>query len=326
MSSRFVSKLATELDGLWALGEPTYGTRGTLGENDGKGGHFTYISLGAAGGINTGLETVTPQHRYQFDGMRAPALTKAPIGVFQYTLEGWGELETDGVVEKVPIEHALNVKVPSRHCYRSAPECERWVFFWMVFDHPYVIERLHAEPDLANSVIAMPADSAPIRAATALLKIVWGKSADPFAAEQALYRWMLEMERWVFARKHPEEPRMTMLDEVRRLTLAHLDETLPVESVAKRFGMSRTHFTHHFLRTTGLQPAAFMREVRLHAAAGLLRERNLSVKEVAARTGFADANHLCKAFRARFHLSPGSYRHLRTQMPSPAAPENGGGR
>jgi len=320
MNGKFVNRLTAELNQLWTPRELTYGKGDSLSENEGKRGHFTYVSLGAAGGVNTGLETVTPQHHYEFDGMRTPALSKAPIGVFQYTLEGWGELEAEGGVSSVPVEHALSVKVPSKHCYRSADGCERWVFFWMVFDHPYIIERLYSKPDLMNKVVGLQADSAPVRAAFALLKIVWSKNADPFAAEQALYRWMLEMERWVFSQRHPEEPRQTLLDEVRRLTLVHIEEAVPVEWIAKKFGMSRTHFTHHFTRTTGLLPAAFMREVRLHAAAGLLRERNLSVKEVAARTGFADANHLCKTFRSQFHLSPGAYRHLRTQMPSPAAP------
>jgi AraC-like DNA-binding protein len=323
MNGKYVNKLSGELGRFWRSREPTYGEGGSIRENDGKRGHFTYVSLGEAGGLNTGFETVTPQHRYQFDGMRPQALSKAPVGVFQYTLEGWGELEVDGKTTEITAAHAMSVKVPSKHCYRRAAGCDRWVFFWMVFDHPYVIERLYSKGDLLNQVLEMPPDSAPVKAAVALLKIVWGEKADAFAAEQALYRWMLEMERWVFDQRHPEQPRQTLLDEVRRLTLVYLDEAIPVERVARKFGMSRTHFTHHFMKTTGLQPAAFIREVRLHAAASLLRERNLSVKEVAARTGFSDANHLCKVFRAQFHLSPGAYRHLRTQMPSPAGPVSG---
>lgn len=320
MSSKSVTKLVSELNRLWIPQKISYGITDTLNENEGKHGHSIYMPLGSAGGINTGLEVVTPQHRYRFDGMRAQARSKPPIGVFQYTLDGWCELEVDGVITPVGVEQGLSVKVPSRHCYWGAPECPRWSFFWLVFDHPYMIERLYSKPEMLNRVVNLPADSAPVRAAVALLKIVWGKNADAFAAEQALYRWMLEMERWIFAQRHPEAPRQTLLDEVRRLTIAHIEEAVPVEWVAKQFGMSRTHFTHHFTRTTGLLPATFMREVRLHAAASLLRGQNLSVKEVAARTGFADANHLCKTFRTQFHLSPGAYRHLRTQIPSPAAP------
>ena len=319
MNGKNVTKLHAEINQLWIPQELAYGVSDTINENEGKSGHSRYLSLGTAGGINTGLEAVSPQHRYYFDGMRTPARSKPPIGMFHYTLDGWGELEVDGSVSAVKAEQALSVKVPSRHCYRSAKDCERWNFFWMVFDHPYIIERLYSKPDLLNRVVGLPADSAPVRAAVAVLKVVWSKNADVFLAEQTLYRWMLEMERWVFERRHPEEPRQNLLDEVRRLTLTHIEAAMTIEWIAKKFGMSRTHFTHHFTRTTGLQPAAFIREVRLHTAAGLLREQNLSVKEVAARTGFADANHLCKSFRTQFHLSPGAYRHLRTQMSSPSA-------
>ncbi len=320
MNSKNVNRLITYLNQLWTPKELAYGVTDAIEENEGKSGHSTYMSLGAAGGINSGLEVVTPDHRYRFDGMRSQARSRAPVGIFHYTLEGWGILEADHTATQVGVEHAMTVKIPSSHCYQSAPDCERWSFFWMVVDHPYLIERLFSNPDMLNKVHSLPADSVPVRMAVNTLKLVWTQSGDASAVELALYRWMLEMERWAFSQKHPEQPRQPLLDQVRKITLENLERAPQVEWIAEKFGMSRTHFTHYFKRTTGLQPAAFIREVRLHCAASLLREHNLSVKEVAAKTGFSDANHLCKTFRTQFHLSPGAYRQLRTQnsLPRPS--------
>jgi AraC-like DNA-binding protein len=284
-----------------------------------------------------GLETVRPGRRYCFDGMRPLALTRPPIGVFLYSLKGWGVLETPaaggsgrsgGVAEMVPEEHALLVRVPSEHCYRSAPECPEWTFVWFVFDHAYLIERLFSRgaEDFLNRVFALPEESAPVKAALALVEHIWrGGGDDSFSVEEGLFRWMLEMERWVFLQKHPLEPRRKLLEQVRAFTLRHLAESLPVERLAAEFSMSRTHFTQRFSRVTGQMPAGFVREVRLGEAAGLLRDASLSVKEIAARTGFADANHLCKCFRARFHFSPGAYRNLRDAAAGTGERGRGGG-
>jgi transcriptional regulator GlxA family with amidase domain len=73
--------------------------------------------------------------------------------------------------------------------------------------------------------------------------------------------------------------------------------------------LDRTTFSRKFKARTGLSPAAFVTEVRLEEALKLLRT-DAKLEEVAASTGFADANHFCKVFRRHFHSSPGSYRRL----------------
>ncbi|RRJ98051.1 AraC family transcriptional regulator [Opitutaceae bacterium TAV4] len=296
---------------------------------------WTQHPLQASGVIASGVETIRPgkpcridsnrqtntppiKNRLAmpplcFDGMRPAALKKPPIGVFKYTLLGWGILETPerGPIN-VPEGSAFLVKVPSEHCYRSAPECPEWTFFWFVFDHPYLIERLFSNPDLRNHVFAFTEKATPVEAAASMIEQLWrGGGNNPHSIETQLLRWMIELEKWMLSQKHPSQARQKLLDQVKNLTLGNISKPLSVEQVAARFGMSRAYFTRHFARTTGLVPAAYMREVRINEAAALLQNTHLSIKEVAARTGFVDTNHLCKCFRSRFHFSPLTYRHLR---------------
>jgi transcriptional regulator GlxA family with amidase domain len=51
-----------------------------------------------------------------------------------------------------------------------------------------------------------------------------------------------------------------------------------------------------------------MVRVRLEEAARRLAQSGDTLSAVAAATGFADANHLCKVFRRHYGLSPGAYR------------------
>jgi len=63
-----------------------------------------------------------------------------------------------------------------------------------------------------------------------------------------------------------------------------------------------------FRERTGLTPAHFATQVRVHEAARMLIETRLPLKAIAAACGFANANHFSKAFRRLQHLSPASYR------------------
>ena len=72
--------------------------------------------------------------------------------------------------------------------------------------------------------------------------------------------------------------------------------------------MSRSHFSHLFRTRTGLTPAHFATEVRVHEAARMLRETREPLKTIASDYGFANPNHFSKVFRRFQHVSPLSYR------------------
>ncbi len=173
--------------------------------------------------------------------------------------------------------------------------------------HPYMVSRLINRSNLVGAVIESGVDSPVIRSATALF-FELGEGTDKYDAEAALIRWMLELERLAFRERHPEKERECLLQRTKSQVLARIERFIAVDELAHEHGMSRSNFTHHFLRVTGLSPAAFIRDLRLREAIRLMGVRTLSVKEIAAQTGFANTNHLCKCFRARFQISPGVYR------------------
>lgn len=58
----------------------------------------------------------------------------------------------------------------------------------------------------------------------------------------------------------------------------------------------------------GATPRQLLCNMRLQAAARLLRDPSIRVKEIQARVGVADASHFCRDFRDRFGMSPTEYR------------------
>ena len=73
-------------------------------------------------------------------------------------------------------------------------------------------------------------------------------------------------------------------------------------------GLSPSRLQALFREVTGYPPLDYLRRLRVEEARRLLADSRLSVKEVAARTGFRDTSHFSKVFRRVDGLSPAHYR------------------
>ena len=73
-------------------------------------------------------------------------------------------------------------------------------------------------------------------------------------------------------------------------------------------GLSPSRLQAIFREVTGYPPLDYLRRLRVEEARRLLADSRLSVKEIAARTGFRDTSHFSKVFRRVDGLSPAHYR------------------
>jgi AraC-like DNA-binding protein len=265
------------------------------------------------GGLLSGaVETATSDRSYHWDGLKRGDASQ-PAWLFQYTLKGHGLFQSghSGSVQKVPRGRAFCAKLPSANMYRGDSSCREWRFFWIMVRDAHITPRLLAHFNLVNCVQDFPPDSLVIHGASHLLThLVRGDALDAYQMEEHLFRWMLECERWADHQRHPVQPKTKLLESVRRHVLATLPRAIRTSDLASSAGVSRSNYTHHFHKTTGHTPAAYILGLRLEEAARQLRCRQLSVKEVAAATGFTSSNHLCKCFRRHFQMSPGNFRRL----------------
>ena len=259
--------------------------------------------------IDLGCETRTVPSEYVWDGLRRGDDPEHPRLLLQATLGGWGEFETKGKTWRVEEGQAFLAILPSEHVYRLPEASGEWSFFWLNCGHPWVVER-------GRQLVARHGPVFPLAADTQLMavcrtfstRVCQGRFEDACAEELGVLEWVLELQRHLHDLAHPRGRRERLLEELGAFTRANLGRAFGIEEVARRHGLSRSHFSHQFRAATGMAPATFVLETRLAEARRLLRESGAPLKEVAERTGFADANHLCKAFRRVFHISPGVYR------------------
>jgi transcriptional regulator GlxA family with amidase domain len=90
--------------------------------------------------------------------------------------------------------------------------------------------------------------------------------------------------------------------------LEHLDEELSVDQLARRALMSSRTFARRFRAETGTTPAAWLNRQRLVRAQQLLEQSDLSLEQVAARTGFGAAAVMRHHFVKSLQTTPTAYR------------------
>ncbi|WP_298914441.1 AraC family transcriptional regulator [uncultured Roseobacter sp.] len=90
----------------------------------------------------------------------------------------------------------------------------------------------------------------------------------------------------------------------------HADPIFPwtVENLASVFGQSRTTFATHFRTLMGTAPINYVTSCRVRAAKRMLEESNLSLDEIADKSGYTDTNAFNRAFKRETGSAPGAFR------------------
>jgi LacI family transcriptional regulator len=88
----------------------------------------------------------------------------------------------------------------------------------------------------------------------------------------------------------------------------HACEGINVEDVLSRIPVSCSALERQFAKILGRSPKAEIIRVQIDHVKRLLGEPGLSLKEIAAKTGFSHPEYLCAVFKHRVGKTPGQYR------------------
>ena len=107
------------------------------------------------------------------------------------------------------------------------------------------------------------------------------------------------------AAEHREHPVITAF---RRYVRQHYAEDIGRGDAARAVGSSESHLTALLRQEMQTNFTDFLTTARMDAAMELLQFSRMSVKEIAARTGFRDYSYFVARFRSRYGLPPGTFR------------------
>ena len=100
----------------------------------------------------------------------------------------------------------------------------------------------------------------------------------------------------------------------------HADARLTVERIARKVGMSASHFAHRFRAIARVSPMRYLKTVRLHRARVVLLRDGARPSEVAQEVGYGSASHFTRDFKSYFGVPPAEWaRRTRgePQLPEP---------
>ena len=86
------------------------------------------------------------------------------------------------------------------------------------------------------------------------------------------------------------------------------DEEFSVLALSRLMAMDRTVLYRRMQAATGMSPSAYIKSIRMGVARRLLKDTQLSLADIARRTGFHSVKYFSAAFKDSFGMTPSEYR------------------
>jgi AraC-like DNA-binding protein len=103
------------------------------------------------------------------------------------------------------------------------------------------------------------------------------------------------------------------MSDVMDYTINNFKNTICLEDIAKISAMTKNAFCKYFKKRTNKTYFKFLNELRIeHASKLLLSETDLSIAEVAYKSGFNNISNFNRQFKAVRHLVPSGYKRTKT--------------
>lgn len=103
---------------------------------------------------------------------------------------------------------------------------------------------------------------------------------------------------------------MNMAEEIITYINEYFADTISVNQLAERAGLSQYHFIRTFKKETGFTPHEYIVNTRLNTAKYLLKNSQLPIKDICYNTGFSCESVFCIAFKKNLGITPTEYRTL----------------
>ncbi|MDS0527032.1 AraC family transcriptional regulator [Clostridium sp. SHJSY1] len=88
----------------------------------------------------------------------------------------------------------------------------------------------------------------------------------------------------------------------------HYTEDISIDVLAETSHYSSRHFSRIFSETYNTTPLNYILSLRINKACRLLKERGLTISDVAFQCGFSDNNYFSRIFKKRVGLTPKQFR------------------
>jgi AraC family transcriptional regulator len=122
-------------------------------------------------------------------------------------------------------------------------------------------------------------------------------------ASGLLWKLFTVLERIVSDKKRAQTS-FSGIQAAQQFVAEHLSDPIVLDDLAGAAKLSSFHFARVFRGKTGFTPAAYVRSVRISRARELLRQGDLSIKQIGQAVGYPHAHHFSAVFKQAAGVSP----------------------
>ena len=114
--------------------------------------------------------------------------------------------------------------------------------------------------------------------------------------------------------QHPEDSRSILIRKAQGLIADNLDKPIRTSDLAAELVISREHLSRVFKDHVGITLHDYILRQKMSLACKLLKETNLSTKEVSSRLGYDRPSQFSRSFKKLLHVPPSQFRQMRTNV------------
>lgn len=228
--------------------------------------------------------------------------------VFEYVLSGKGYVEVDGVKHPIKAGDFYIISDYSRLDYYSD------------FDDPYrkiyvncrgtLNRHLCQALDLDYPYYIYPfgKGEAHIRA---IHKVLCNPKLDLAAKDTAcgliIHKMLSDLNAEI--QSSERKPHVDLVYSIKTFLDERICEKITLDEVVSKFFISKTRLINLFQKEFGVSPYQYLISQRINMACSLLKNSNLSVREITEMLQFADAHYFSSFFKSKIGCSPTDYRN-----------------
>lgn len=225
-----------------------------------------------------------------------------------YIIEGTFNVYLNGEKVAAPAGSTVILNCYEPHEYDTDSFFES---LWLHFDGPGALELYEYITSNSGNVINCANPKAVKKSMKNLFQNIGGKrTVSESAMSSEIYSLLCELLNVADTKIRKNLANEKSVAEAQKYISENLGDHLTVASIAKQVHMSVSHFSRVFKQQTGYSPYDYVLVTRLNVAKNCLRETNMSISEIAYKTGFNSESNFIFFFTSNTGISPGKFRKL----------------
>ena len=220
------------------------------------------------------------------------------ICVFEYILDGEGEIFIDGAWRRAVAKDYYILSPFEEQHYRANPR-NPWRKIWINYSADYM-------KPLLDSYGVRTGIYRSETAASCFAEIFEISESENYDSETP-YR-IAERIHAIIAEASREARLGRSEGELRDAVATYINKKLDLDELSAELHMSKSSLIRAFKRNYGVTPYDYLLSLKIKSAKSLLRDTEMTVREISERLAISDEHYLSAMFRKRTGMRPGAYR------------------